>query len=92
LTSDGYQLFAYSHLATLDGSPSDLAVLLYPTGSGGRVRQVELQRLRDRRYPLWLAHLPFPRPADLREQQNWSIYIASLAGHLRGFARDWAKG
>lgn len=90
-SSDGYQLFAYSHLATLDGRPSDLAVLLYPTGNGDRVLQVELQRLKDRNYPLWLAHLPFPRPADLREQQNWNIYIADLAGHLRRHSADWAK-
>lgn len=91
-SSDAYQLFAYSHLATLDGTPSDLAVLLYPTGNGGRVRQIELQRLRDRHYSLWLAQLPYPRPADLQVQQNWSAYIAILAGHLRGFAREWAHG
>lgn len=91
-SSDGYQLFAYSHLATLDDRPSDLAVLLYPARDGGRARQVDLQRLRDRRYPLWLAQLPFPRPADLRHQQTWGVYIAGLAGHLRGFARDWAQG
>ncbi|GAA1646096.1 hypothetical protein GCM10009700_35540 [Brevibacterium sanguinis] len=90
-SADGYQMFAYSHLATLDGRPSDLAALLYPTGIGGQIRQFERQRLRDRGYPLWLAHLPFPCPADLREQQNWSVYIAGLAGHLRGFARDWAQ-
>ncbi|MDP5226884.1 MULTISPECIES: hypothetical protein [Arthrobacter] len=91
-SSDGYQLFAYSHLATLDGRPSDLAVLLYPTRDGGRARQAELRRLRDGRYPLWLTHLPFPRAADLRGQQNWSVYIASLAGHLRGFAGEWTQG
>lgn len=91
-SSDGYQLFAYSHLATLDGRPSDLAVLLYPTRDGGRARQAELQRLRDGRYPLWLVHLPFPRPADLGAQQNWSVYIASLAGRLRGFAGEWTQG
>ncbi|MGK9280983.1 McrC family protein [Micrococcus luteus] len=90
-SSDGYQLFAYSHLATLDGRPSDLAVLLYPTRDGGRARQAELQRLRDRCYPLWLVHLPFPRPVDLRGQQNWSVYIASLAEHLRGFAGEWTQ-
>lgn len=91
-SSDGYQLFAYSHLATLDDRLSELAVLLYPTRDGGRARQAKLQRRRDGRYPLWLAHLPFPRPSDLRTQQAWSVYIASLVGHLRGFSRDWTQG
>lgn len=88
-SSDGYQLFAYSHLATLDGRRSDLAVLLYPTRAGGRAGQAELERLRDRNYPLWLARLPFPRPVDLREKRNWTAYVANLAVHLRGFAGDW---
>ncbi|MFJ3033452.1 hypothetical protein ACIPC2_03450 [Curtobacterium pusillum] len=90
-SSDGYQLFAYSHLATLDGRLSDLAVLLYPTGADARARQVELRQLWDRRYPLWLAHLPFPDPIDLREQQNWSVYIASLTSQLRSFSKEWAR-
>lgn len=89
-SSDGYQLFAYSHLATLDGRPSDLAVLLYPTRAGGQAAQAELERLRDRSYPLWLVRLPFPRPIDLREKRNWTAYVADLAGHLRRFAGDWA--
>ncbi|MCT1833304.1 McrC family protein [Kocuria palustris] len=88
--SDGYQLFAYSHLATLDGRLSDLAVLLYPTRANGRVGQAKLERLRDRTYPLWIVRLPFPRPIDLREKRNWTAYIADLAGHLRRFAGDWA--
>jgi hypothetical protein len=28
--SDGYQLFAYSHLASLAGAPSDMGLVLYP--------------------------------------------------------------
>jgi len=88
-SADGYQLFAYSHLATLGGRLSDLAVLLYPTRAGRRAGQTELERLRDRNYPLWLVHLPFPRPIDLREKRNWTAYVANLAVHLRGFAGDW---
>lgn len=88
-SSDAYQLFAYSHLATLGGQAADLAAILYPVRSSGRPEQWELERMRGRRYSLWLAHLPFPRPTDLRSQQNWSIYIASLAGHLQSFAKDW---
>lgn len=89
-SSDAYQLFAYSHLATLGGQTADLAAILYPARTGRRPEQLEFERMRDRRYPLWLAYLPFPRPADLRTQQNWSVYIANLAGYLREFAKDWA--
>ncbi|WP_341258415.1 5-methylcytosine restriction system specificity protein McrC [Gordonia malaquae] len=89
-SSDGYQLFAYSHLATLGGRLSDLAVMLYPTRAGVGAGQTELERLNDRKYPLWLLRLPFPRPLDLREQRNWNAYIARLSEHLRRFATDWA--
>lgn len=88
-SSDSYQLFAYSHLATFDGHHSNLAVLLYPTGESDQTSQVELRRLRDRSYPLWLAHLPFPCPVDLRDHQNWSVYIANLTSHLRRFSTEW---
>jgi hypothetical protein len=88
-SSDGYQLFTYSHLATLDGRPSDLAVLLYPTRAGGRPWQRELERLRDRRYTLWLTQLPFPTRVDLRSQTNWGTYVAGLAATVREFSADW---
>lgn len=89
--SDGYQLFAYSHLASLDGNPSDLAILLYPTSNSDGARQIKLQRMRGRNYPLRLAHLPFPQPVDLRHRQNWSLYIARLAEQLHEFSREWTE-
>lgn len=89
-SSDGYQLFAYSHLATLDGRSSDLAVLLYPTMAGQQAGQAELERLRDRSYPLWMVRLPFPRPIDVRDERSWTAYVTDLASHLRRFACDWA--
>lgn len=89
-SSDGYQLFAYSHLATLDGGLSSLAALLYPAKAGEQAGQAELERLRDRSYSLWLVRLPFPRPIDLRNKRNWTAYVADLADHLRRFADEWA--
>lgn len=89
--SDGYQLFSYSHLANLNGISSELAVLFYPTRQGEASRQFELQRLRDRTYPLWLTRLPFVRPSELRSQQNWNMYVAALARQIRVFADDWGR-
>lgn len=88
-SQDGYQLFAYSHLATLNGQASDLAVILYPTRASGRPRQLELERLRDRTYSLWHVRLPFPTPGDLHSQGGWSSYVAHLAATIRAFAVEW---
>lgn len=91
-SSDGYQLFAYSYLATLRGRPSDVAVILYPTRVGGRPRQLELERLRDRDYPLWLVRLPFPTRLDLQSQGSWTAYVARLAAAIRDLSTDWDAG
>ena len=88
-SQDGYQLFAYSHLATLGGQPADLSVLIYPTVAGGRPRQFELERLRDRNHPLWLTRVPFPTRWDLQSQGNWSAYVARLAKTIRDLSADW---
>ncbi|MGV0448377.1 5-methylcytosine restriction system specificity protein McrC [Corynebacterium sanguinis] len=89
-SSDGYQLFAYSHLATLGGRRSDLAVILYPTRDGKLASQMELERLRDHDYPLWLSRVPFPTRLDLQSPGNWSLYIARLAAVLRDFSYEWS--
>jgi hypothetical protein len=88
-SQDAYQLFAYSHLATLGGRTSDFALILYPVRVGGRPRQFELERLRDRKYPLWLVYLPFPTRADLQSQGSWSAFVARLARTVRDFSADW---
>jgi hypothetical protein len=87
--SDGYQLFAYSHLATLGGVKSDLAVVLYPIRAGARSSQSELERLRDRAYPLWLVRVPFPSRADLHTQASWNAYQGRLVGAIRDFSTEW---
>ena len=89
LSDDGYQLFAYSHLATLADQPSDLAVILYPTRAGGQPDQLELVRMRDRSHPLWLVHLPFPARSDLRNKGTWAAYIAQLAATSKSLSADW---
>lgn len=88
-SQDGYQLFAYSHLATLGSQTSDLALILYPMRSGGRPRQLELERLRDRTYPLWLVRLPFPARSDLQSQAAWGSFVSRLTQTIRGFADEW---
>jgi 5-methylcytosine-specific restriction endonuclease McrBC regulatory subunit McrC len=88
-SQDGYQLFAYSHLASLGGQPADLSVILYPTRTGGVPHQVELERLHDRMHPLWLVRLPFPSRRDLQSQGNWGSYIARLASSIRDLSSDW---
>ena len=88
-SSDGYQLFAYSHLATLSGRPSDVAVLLYPARAEAHPWQSALARLRDRTHPLWLAHLPFPTRHSLQTQTSWAAYVARVATTVMGFSDDW---
>lgn len=88
-SSDAYQLFAYSHLATLGGRLSDLAVLLYPTRAGGQAKQAQLERLMDRRYSIWLVRVPFPSRTDIRSQGTWSAYVARIATAMRDLSTDW---
>lgn len=90
-SADGYQLFAYSHLATLREQPSELAVLLYPAQVGSRPKQLELERLRTGKYPLWLASLPFPTRIDIQSRANWATYIARLAGIIRDLSAEWKR-
>lgn len=88
-SQDGYQIFAYSHLATLGEHPSNLAILIYPVPAGHQPDQIELERLRDRGYALWQVRLPFPTRADIQSQSNWSAHIARMAGTIREFSADW---
>jgi len=88
-SQDGYQLFAYSHLATLNGRASDAAVLFYPARSNAAPGQAEVLRMRDVTYPLWLVTLPFPDKSDVRSAASWGAYIARLAALLRDFSGAW---
>lgn len=87
---DGYQLFAYSHLATLDGRAPDVGAVLYPARRDQQIGQLEFARARDRTFPLWQVRLPFPTAADLHSQGRWSSYVTGLAETIRAFAAEWA--
>jgi hypothetical protein len=88
-SQDGYQFFAYSHLATFNQRPSNVGVILYPGRAGAKTTQQELKRMRDHKYPLWLATIPFPTRTDVRAQATWSAYIAHLAAEISELSNDW---
>jgi 5-methylcytosine-specific restriction endonuclease McrBC regulatory subunit McrC len=88
-SSDGYQLFAYSHLATMGAIDSDLALILCPLRVGDRPQQFELERMRDRAYPLWFLRLPFPSRTDIQSRSNWSAYQGRLTRIIREFSTEW---
>jgi hypothetical protein len=88
-SQDGYQLFAYSHLSTLNGERSHIGLVLYPVRAGVSPNQTALERQRDRSYSLWLLQLPFPSRRDLESQGNWSAYVAGLAQMIRAFSIEW---
>jgi McrBC 5-methylcytosine restriction system component len=82
--SDADQMFAYSHLATLDGRPVGLCALLYPTAPGTAVSLVQtLRRLPGRDLPLLVIQLPFPAPGQARGPA-WERYVGQLSVQLRG--------
>lgn len=88
-SQDGYQLFAYSHLAMLGGRPSDIAVILYPGRAGQEASQIELARMRDQDYPLWLSTVPFPSRSDIQSQAAWSAFVARLSVTIRDLSTAW---
>lgn len=88
-SQDGYQLFAYSHLASLNEQRSAIALILYPARRGARPGQIELQRLPRGGYPLWLVQLPFPAPNDLRSPAAWNAFITALSSDIQELTTSW---
>jgi len=88
--ADGYQLFSYSHLATLDGKSSELALLLYPSQPGALRAQDRWTRRPAGDYALQAVRIPFPSREDLATSQAWGRYIAKNAAALRDLADEWA--
>lgn len=89
-SQDGYQLFAYSHLARFHGTAPDVAVILYPARTDAPSGQFELARLRENLFPLWLVQLPFPDRADLHSHAQWSNFVARLTHAIREFSVEWS--
>jgi McrBC 5-methylcytosine restriction system component len=88
---DGYQLFAYSHLAALEGQASNVAVVLYPRRPGSEPAQVPWQRRPDGKYRLWVVQLPFPSRDDMRTSNAWTDYIFRTAARLNELAQEWSQ-
>lgn len=90
-SGDGYQLFAYSHLAQMDEESPALAVLLYPAGNGPGEQRMSHQfwRVPGRSFPLWTATLPFPTAEELRGAEAFSDYMMRLAGALSTVSNEW---
>lgn len=90
-SSDAYQLFAYSHLAQMDGRSPSVAVLLYPQTANGEGRPVvsRYQRVPDTSFSLFTAQLPFPSAAELRAPEPFTDYLTRLVGDLKAASSDW---
>lgn len=85
LTSqDGYQLFTYSHLATLRDTPSHSSLVIVPTsGSVPHSPSTErFMRARSKPYSLLKVALPFPGPLDIRTMTEWDSYLTNSADTL----------
>lgn len=90
-SSDAYQLFAYSHLAQLDGQPPSVAALLYPQShSGERGQGVRhYHRVPDSSFSLFTAQLPFPSALELRASEPFADYLTRLVEALKTASADW---
>lgn len=91
-SGDGYQLFAYSHLAEMDGESPSLAVLLYPEGWSDPPTQSigrRYRRVPDSSFTLWTAQLPFPLASELRGPDTFADYLVRLVRVLSVVSSDW---
>ena len=88
--SDGDQMFAYSHTATVPGSSrlTDSGAVFYPKrgdapGQAQARTRAVLIRTTDPRYELRLLDLPFPSPTHVTTEEAWRGYLVSLAEGIR---------
>jgi hypothetical protein len=88
---DGYQLFAYSHLATLTGTNSDLAVLLFPAREGVSSTQSEWVREDDSEYKLWAVQLTVPSRRDVATTVGWRQYLDRAAAEVGALSTRWSE-
>lgn len=87
--ADGYQMFAYSHLACAGSTPTATAALLYPVRDDSEFAQRERRRAPELTYALWMVGVPFPSPLDVATSANWAGYIARIASALRDASASW---
>ncbi|MFC7597571.1 hypothetical protein ACFQU3_19815 [Terrabacter sp. GCM10028922] len=88
--ADGYQMFSYSHTASvpISGQSISEGAVFYPlrasgTGRSRGHRQTKLMRATNPRFILRLVDLPFASPADVRTDTAWHHYVAVLASGIR---------
>ena len=81
-SADANQMFAYSHLTSMLGAKPEAVALLYPNAPSQKTRLTELRRMPDFEVPLWLAHVDFPSPGDLKRNSSWQEYLDRLASQL----------
>lgn len=75
-SADGYQLFAYSHLASLRGRRVDACALIYPGAPGQHLRTAAaLHRAPDADMDLVMGSVRFPSADDLRSPAAWNAYL-----------------
>jgi 5-methylcytosine-specific restriction endonuclease McrBC regulatory subunit McrC len=77
-SADGYQLFAYSHLASVDGQRVAVCGLLYPSLSLTSPANW-LYRAPDEDIPLMLGSAPFPASSDVASPHAWNAYLTRAA-------------
>jgi 5-methylcytosine-specific restriction endonuclease McrBC regulatory subunit McrC len=80
-SADAYQLFAYSHLASLDSRQVAVCGLIYPRSS--RTSSANwLHRAPAEDTPLMVGSIPFPASSDVASLHAWDAYLTSSAAAL----------
>ena len=80
-SQDAYQLFSYSHLATLHSLKSQACIVIMPTARDKRTERYV--RLESDHYGLLKVALRFPGPADIRTDTVWKRYLSEVETDLR---------
>lgn len=84
-STDGYQLFAYSCLARLDGFLPEAAAIFYPLLSDASQDEAEiLWRVSGSKYPLWRIGLPFAARSDTGSPAAFADYLVRLRADIEG--------
>lgn len=84
--ADAYQLFAYSHLASLDGAAVTDA-LIVSAATAATEGRITMGRNLGRDLSMTLLRLRYPEPVALRTQTGWSQYLS----HIHSAVRDYAE-
>lgn len=82
-SSDGYQLFAYSHLARFDGKQAQMAAIFFPLlVDDVQERSDQYWRVPDSSFPLWRIGLPFAGPDEIKSASSFADYLVRLRAEI----------